>query len=70
MTFRGYGRRDRPAAEEGLGGPSSSSLFPGVSYLIPNLRPGVRDYSFSLSFHFINFEYSLVEPALFVNLNL
>ncbi|KAJ3628654.1 hypothetical protein MTP99_015950 [Tenebrio molitor] len=29
-TFRGYGRRDRPAAEEGLGGPSSSSLFQGL----------------------------------------
>ncbi|KAH0814662.1 hypothetical protein GEV33_008129 [Tenebrio molitor] len=29
-TFRGYGRRDRPAAEEGLRGPSSSSLFRGL----------------------------------------
>ncbi|KAH0815548.1 hypothetical protein GEV33_007243 [Tenebrio molitor] len=29
-TFRGYGGRDRPAAEEGLGGPSSSSLFQGL----------------------------------------
>ncbi|KAH0817213.1 hypothetical protein GEV33_005578 [Tenebrio molitor] len=39
-TFRGYGRWDRPAAEEGLGGPSSCSLFPGLSNLIPSLRPG------------------------------
>ncbi|KAH0816553.1 hypothetical protein GEV33_006238 [Tenebrio molitor] len=29
-TFRGYGRRDRPAAEEGLGGPSSGSLSQGL----------------------------------------
>ncbi|KAH0811044.1 hypothetical protein GEV33_011744 [Tenebrio molitor] len=41
-TFRGYGRRDRPAAEEGLRGPSSSSLFPGLSHLISSLRPGNR----------------------------
>ncbi|KAH0818599.1 hypothetical protein GEV33_004192 [Tenebrio molitor] len=46
-TFRGYGRRDRPAAEEGLGGPSSSSLFLGLSNLISSLRPGSTGCEFS-----------------------
>jgi hypothetical protein len=66
MTFRGYGRRDRPAAEEGLGGPSSSSLFLGLSL---DFKPQARCKGCFI-FKFIklyNLEYSLVEPALFVN---
>ncbi|KAH0813538.1 hypothetical protein GEV33_009255 [Tenebrio molitor] len=32
-TFRGYGRRSGLAAKEGLGGPSFSSLFPGLFWI-------------------------------------
>ncbi|KAH0816039.1 hypothetical protein GEV33_006753 [Tenebrio molitor] len=52
-TFRGYGRRDRPAAEEGLGGPSSSSFFQGLFLdFKPQARSGSDTIAITLSLTF------------------